>query len=294
MRTHSRWPRAAGFSVLLAVIVSGTLAVVLAHADPPAAPSPAPAEFRQVELTADDGVTLYADLYWNRRDHEGPLILLFHQAGSNARGEYGSIIPRLLENGYNVLALDQRSGDGYFGGTNRTVAALPEGVEYGYCDAYADLVAALDHAKSLRKKDGIFVWGSSYSAGLVFRLAAEHPEGLSGVLAFSPAAGHAMGECSPERFQDRVKVPVLALRPEAEMQREGVRAQMEEFEKLGFSTYVARHGVHGSSMLVSERTGVSTEEVWKRVLAFLGNPGGSDVLPSDGKAVSKTESPSPK
>lgn len=248
-----------------ALVLGGAIAAPVAQAEA----GPALPQGRQVKFETPDAVTLYADLYWQKEDHSGPMILLFHQAGASARGEYGSILPRLLDHGFSVLALDQRSGDGRFSGENRTVQGLPKDADYGYCDAYPDLEAALEYAKSVHSKGSLFAWGSSYSAGLVIRLAAEHPEGLAGILAFSPAAGGAMGKCSPEHFQKRVKVPVLALRPASEMKHEGTRKQFEAFRKLGFETHISPHGVHGSSMLVEERTGASTESTWKTVFAFL-------------------------
>jgi pimeloyl-ACP methyl ester carboxylesterase len=224
---------------------------------------------QEVSFSAADGVTVYADAHWLKDDHRGPLILLFHQAGASARGEYGPIIPRLLERGFSVLAVDQRSGGDRFGGINRTVQNLPEQRKYSYCEAYPDLEAALAWARKQDEQGPIIAWGSSYSAGLVFRLAAEHPEELSGVLAFSPAAGPAMGDCSPEHFASRVKNPVLVLRPFTEMERAASVEQLDDFKVLGFDTYVAAHGVHGSSMLVSSRVDGSVEENWNVVEGFL-------------------------
>jgi len=40
-------------------------------------------------------------------------------------------VPRLVENGYSALVVDQRNGGDRFGGVNRTLAGL-EGDEPGY------------------------------------------------------------------------------------------------------------------------------------------------------------------
>ena len=64
----------------------------------------------QVSFEAADGVRVFGDIYRSADGELAPVILLFHQAGSDARGEYTHIAIRLMENGYNVLAIDQRSG----------------------------------------------------------------------------------------------------------------------------------------------------------------------------------------
>ena len=91
-----------------------------------------PAESKTVEIVAADGIIVYVDTYVG--DPSAPTILLFHQAGSNARAEYAGLIPRLMDEGFNVLAPDQRRGGDRLGGENRTVAGLGE-AEYSYCDA---------------------------------------------------------------------------------------------------------------------------------------------------------------
>jgi pimeloyl-ACP methyl ester carboxylesterase len=231
----------------------------------------------EVTFQAADGVNLYADLYATG-DRSAPVVLLFHQAGSNARAEYGPIVPRLIERGYNILAVDQRSGGTRLGGVNRTASAF-EGASPSYCDAYPDLEAALAFVNEAGFDGPRIVWGSSYSAALVIRLAAEHPEEVNAVLAFSPASGDPMGECQPGPFLENLETPILALRPAPEMENPRVRSQLEQFQELGHATYVAENGVHGSSMLNPERVEGSVEKTWTAVEAFLAQVEG--VAPSD-------------
>ncbi len=222
----------------------------------------------EVNIKARDGVTIYADVYLSTRGKAAPLILLFHQAGGDARGEYASHIPRLLDEGYNVIAADQRSGGNRFESTNRTVLAL-ERKQYSYCDAYQDLEAALRYAAENGFTGKRFAWGSSYSAALVLKLGAEHPKELNGILSFSPASGEAMGECKPEPFAPNLHLPTLIMRPRSEMQRENSKEQFVLFQKHGFQTYVAENGVHGSSMLNPHRVDGNVEKHWKVVLDFI-------------------------
>jgi pimeloyl-ACP methyl ester carboxylesterase len=196
------------------------------------------------------------------------VILLFHQAGANARAEYGAIIPTLLEAGYAVLAIDQRNGGSRLGGTNRTVDGLEE-KSYGYCEAYPDLVGALEFVDEQEYIGKRFVWGSSYSAALVIKLGAEYGDQISAVLAFSPASGDRLADCLPSEYSEDLKVPALMLRPASEMERESVQEQLEMFKQQGHQTYGAKNGVHGSSMLNEERVGADVGDNWAVVLTFL-------------------------
>ncbi len=223
-----------------------------------------PPKSREVTFNSKDGIKLYADIYDSKKGKSAPLIMLFHQGGGDVRGEYATIIPKLLKQGYNVMATDVRQGGKRFG-TNRTMANIKQ--EYGYCDAYSDLEAALDQAKSQGFTGKKIAWGSSFTAALVFRLAKERGNDLAGILGFSPASGGPMKDCKPSLFASGVKIPALGIRPRREM-RTGV-IQFAEFKKHGIQTYVAENGVHGSSMLVESRVKGDTKDHWKVVLEFI-------------------------
>src|SRR6516164_1591408 len=135
-----------------------------------------------ISFAASDRVQVFAD-YYSAGSKAKPLILLFHQAGSN-RGEYATIAPMLVTLGFNALAIDQRSGGDAWGRTNETVKRL--GRSTGYDEALPDLEAALQWAKSSGQIGPIIVWGSSYSAALVFSLAANHQREIKAILVFSP------------------------------------------------------------------------------------------------------------
>lgn len=220
-----------------------------------------------LEFQAADGVSVYGTWYRSSADTRLGVIIAFHQAGGSGVGEYGPIVPRLNEAGFDVLAVDQRSGGDRFGVENRTVSA--RGEETGYCAVEPDLVGALGFVRSLAPDDRLIIWGSSYSAALVLRLAASNPEGVVGALAFSPASGGPMSDCRAEDVSDQIRIPVLALRPRREMNLESSVQQFALFQDQGHRTFVAEPGVHGSSMLVEDRVGGSVEETWRAVLDFL-------------------------
>jgi len=223
----------------------------------------------EITFEAADGVKIYGEIYQNEgATLDAPLVMLFHQGGGDSRGEYEPLVGRLLEAGYIAVAIDQRNGGERFGGVNRTMAGLGK-VTFGYCQAYPDLEATLKYVVGRGYTGKRAAWGSSYSAALVFQLAADHGAELDAILAFSPANGKALADCLPGRFSADLKLPVLALRPSREMGNESTREQLAMFEKQGHQTFVADPGVHGSSMLNAERVGESTEKTWLVVLEFL-------------------------
>ncbi|MEM7105714.1 MAG: alpha/beta hydrolase [Bacteroidota bacterium] len=225
---------------------------------------------QEISFYTPDSIKIFGDLYVT--DKQANTIILFHQGGSNARGEYNPIIPRLTEKGFNVLATDQRSGGQYFGSYNRTLANIPTnsyGDGYGYCDAYNNLESALDYIINSELSGKKIIWGSSYSASLAIKLANNRPNDVDGVLAFSPASGGPLKDCLPEQYLETITVPLIILKPPNEMESERSKTQFELAEKYNHQTYAAKNGVHGSSMLVKERVKKDVEETWNVVYAFL-------------------------
>ena len=222
----------------------------------------------EITLKTSDGVDVYGDLHTVVEGKSAPLILLFHQGAANARAEYSAMIPVLLAEGYNVLAIDQRRGGDRLGGTNRTVDEL-EASEFGYCDVYPDLEAALTYVKEQGYTGKRIAWGSSYSATLAIQLAAKNPDDIQGTLAFSPASGDPMEGCRPESYLGNLSSALLVLRPQRETEIESVQQQLKMFKEAGHRTYVAANGVHGSSMLNPERVEGSVDPQWQIVLRFI-------------------------
>lgn len=218
-----------------------------------------------ITLTAADNVTIFADEYVS--PGASTTVVLLHQAGANARSEYRDIIPQLVTHRLNVLAVDLRLGGQRFGSFNRTVAEHPD--ERSYCAALPDIEAAVRHVEASRPDDRIILWGSSYSAALVILVAAEHPKSISGVLAFSPASGEPMEGCRPEAVFEAVQSPLLIFRPARETEVPSVATQIALATAAGHQVHIAANGVHGSSMLVSDRTGSDTSAEWDRVSVFI-------------------------
>ena len=228
-----------------------------------------PTTSEEITFLSADGTTLHADLHRSGRG-SAPLLLMFHQGGSNARAEYAPILPRLLEAGFDALAVDLRRGGDTYGGTNRTVDALGHN-DTPYCEVYPDVVASLQQALEAAGGETIIAWGSSYSGTLALRLAAERPEDVAAVIAFSPASGGPLAECPANEQADRLAIPTLVVRPSGEAEIPSVQEQLRIFAEAGHLTYVADPGSHGASTLVPDRVegGADTAAAWETVLEFL-------------------------
>lgn len=227
------------------------------------------AELTPIEVLTEDGVTVFGEPYLADFPETAPLILLLHQGGSSDRGEYAPLAAWLNYAGFRAIAWGQRSGGDVHGVPNRTVAALPEGADTGYCAALSDLQAALDHVTSRGMADKVILWGSSYSGALVFRLAVNNPRTVGGVLAFSPSSGGPLAECRARDVVEELSVPALVMRLASEMERDSSREQRQILEAAGVSFEVVEHGVHGSSMLLDERTGHDMSAARARVRAWV-------------------------
>lgn len=225
-----------------------------------------------VTLTAADGVKVYGEFQAappTQPQTKTPLILAFHQADASS-AEYKPLMPRLTGAGFNVLAIDQRSGGDEFDGQNRTVAAL--GRSGNYEAALQDMEAALAWGKAKANGAPVLVWGSSYSAALVFVLAARHPADMQAVLAFSP--GEYLGNPDAVRTAAR-KVTLPAFIDQASDKDElaasrriiAALATPAGTNKINFIG--KKNSVHGSATLRADRNPAGAEENWQAVLAFL-------------------------
>jgi dienelactone hydrolase len=213
-----------------------------------------------VKLQARDGVSISALVY--EAAQPKAVILLFHQAGSS-KAEYATIAPRLVAVGYTALAIDQRSGGSLYG-PNETASRL--GKPATYEEAKPDLVAALDWA--LPRHLPIVMWGSSYSAALVFEVAAEHADQVSAVVAFSPSE-YLKTDGAVARAAAQVHVPIYITSSSATDEIQAGRELLSASPARVRIQFVPKFGVHGSSTLIEARNPKGAAENWDHVLAFL-------------------------
>jgi dienelactone hydrolase len=222
-----------------------------------------------VTLKPADGVAVFGEV-WRAPDRPGgakpPVIIAFHQAGSN-HGEYQPIAPRLVAAGFTVLAIDQRAGGDMFGTSNRTVATL--GRSTGYADALPDLEAALAWARQTAAGAPVIAIGSSYSAALVFLLAAKHPGELAAILAFSPGE-YLGGPDLVHQAARQLKIPVLVDQARSPDEIAAAKSLLDAVPAAGKIQIIPQSGgVHGAATLRPDRDPAGAEENWHGVLAFL-------------------------
>jgi len=222
-----------------------------------------------VTLKAADGVQVFGEV-WRAPDRpdgaKPPVIVAFHQAGSN-HGEYAPIAPRLVAAGFTVLAIDQRAGGELFGTRNKTVDTLGHSADFAA--ALPDLEAALAWGRQTAAGAPVIAIGSSYSAALVFLLAAKHPGELAAILSFSPGE-YLGGTDTVHQAARQLTIPVLVDSAKSADEIAAAKSLLAAVPAAGKVQIVPQAGgVHGASTLRADRDPAGAEENWRGVLAFL-------------------------
>ena len=226
------------------------------------------ADFKTVTFPSTDSLEITADLYLPH-PKTAPFIILFHRAHWS-RGEYREIAPKLTAMGFNCLAVDQRSGDEVNGVKNETAArAQALGKPTTYVDALQDMQAALDFVNKNYAKGKLIIWGSSYSAGLVFILAAQNEEAVDGVLAFAPAE-YFLRLGKPKNYVQihakRLDMPVFITSAKKEAPNwKAIFEVIPSHHKVSFIPKTA--GIHGSQALWESTP--DNAAYWTEVKKFL-------------------------
>lgn len=213
-----------------------------------------------VTFEAKDGLTITADLYVSSTSN--PYIILLHQAGYS-RGEYREIAPKLVNLGYNCLAIDQRSGEEVNYIKNETAARAKEkNLPTNYLDALQDVYAAIDYVKSVSDKP-IVLWGSSYSASLSLITAPEKLK-VCALVVFSPGEYFEPSNFIQSKIS-KISVPVLALSSKSE-NPELVKLLSVVPKQLVTIFKPSDEGKHGSKALWESNK--SNKEYWMAVTLF--------------------------
>lgn len=224
-----------------------------------------PAFAQPVTLTAKDGVKVFGT-YYGTGDKSKPVVLLFHMAGSNA-AEYAPTAPRLVALGYNALAIDQRSGGFAFGAGNQTVKEL--GRSAGFLQALPDLEAALAWVVSSGHGGKVIIVGSSYSASLVFLLAAQNPGKVAGLAAFSPGEYFGAGASVKGAAQKLQGVQVFVSSASDSGEVAEARSILEAVPGSAKTQLAPKRAPHGASSLRQDANGGGQAEVWEGFTRFL-------------------------
>lgn len=216
---------------------------------------------KRLHFKAKDGLPVTADEY--AVENPKGYIVLCHRSHFN-RGEYRQTAPELNKLGFSCLAIDQRSGMQVLGVTNETYKLAKEkGLQTGYEAAKPDIEAAVDFAYK-RNKNPIILVGSSYSASLALLIAAEQPERVCAVAAFSP--GEYLKHTQVGASLAGLKIPAFVTSSKKEIpSTEAVISQVNPVFVTHFKP--KGEGEHGSRVLW--KTSLHNHEYWQAFTAFL-------------------------
>jgi dienelactone hydrolase len=208
-----------------------------------------------------DGITVTADHYVSST--QNPYIILLHQAGYS-RGEYRETAPKLINFGFNCLAVDLRSGNEVNFVVNQTAAeAKAKGLPTNYIDALPDIKAAIDFVASRTDKP-IVLLGSSYSASLALIEANDNFK-VKAVISFSP--GEYFNQVDfVKKSTEKLFVPVLAL--SSKMEYPAMEAMLSHLPKKHLRLFKPSQGegIHGSRSLWESNP--NNQEYWMALTMF--------------------------
>lgn len=216
----------------------------------------------KVSFQSPDGLTVLADLY-QTGDKSDPLIIMYHQSASS-RGEYRDIAPGLTRMGFNCLAVDLRWGKQDFWNKvpNETAAAFgsvamidayEDSPEYRQrevwprmWDSVKDMEAAVSWVRGQGYTGKLITWGSSFSAMLQFKQAAENDE-IDGLISYSPGEYNESDTTMLSRWLVEIDQPTLLVAGQDSSEYRMVAPIHDTLS--GSRLFHALKGRHGSSIL---------------------------------------------
>ena len=232
-----------------------------------------------VSLNSADGLKINAD-YYPANIKNATLLILLHQSGSS-RGEYTTIASRLQVLGYNCLAVDLRWGrkdpwnhvdneTSRYSGAYEVIENYQNTSEYRktkvwplMLESYQDMEAALKWSNTNHPESKIVVWGSSFSAMLQFKLGAEHPEEIDGMVSYSPGEYHETDTLMLSRWTPKINHPIFIGSGKSNEELTMTQAVFNQLSSPLNVHYQSTKGTHGSSILIDD------EENWQPLLTFL-------------------------
>lgn len=217
----------------------------------------------KISFPSIDGLPIFANLYHN--NDKFPVILLCHQARYN-KAEYGEIAIELYKKGFNLIAIDQRSGGTLFEKENETfVEATKLGKPTNYLDAEQDIEAAINFAYNKYNKK-IILWGSSYSSTLAMYFANSNDK-IKAVIAFSPGDYFAEQKGALKEKLVRFSKPMFATSSSEEASELTNMLSEIEWNKNQTQFIPGGKGKHGSKALWKDN--LDNKEYWTALNVFL-------------------------
>lgn len=217
----------------------------------------------QTEFPSLDGLIISSNIY--EINTSAPIIVLCHQAMYN-KFEYEGIAQKLNKDGFNCIAIDQRSGGPIANQANETtLRAYEKKKGINFFDSEQDIIATIDYVKE--KYEGpLILWGSSYSSTLALYIGSTN-EKVDAVIAFSPGDywEDERGPLSEIMFGFSKPLFITSAKRESEsiieiLSKVKLGENQIHFEPTG-------SGYHGSMALWEGQIG--GEEYWGAVTNFL-------------------------
>lgn len=236
-------------------------------------------EFEQITFASADGLEVTADLY-STGDKSNPVILMFHQSASS-RGEYRQIAPVLRKLGFNCLAVDLRWGKQDFWdkvsnetaaryGSDKVVDQYEDTDEFRRDEVWPrmwssvlDMEASLNWMEKAGYTGETIVWGSSFSAMLQFKLAAEHSDQVDGLISFSPGEYNDTDTTMLNDWVTQVRIPSLVIAGSDTSEYIMTKEVVNSLANQRSRHHWVEQGRHGSSILLA------SEENWQPIRQFL-------------------------
>lgn len=218
---------------------------------------------KKVNITAKDNLLITGDLY--HFSNKVPVILMCHQAGFN-KFEYNEIAKKVFEQGFNCLAIDQRSGGSIGDSINETFQRAKKARKpTNFLDAEQDIEAAISYLNTKYKKK-VILWGSSYSATLALYQGLENNL-VEAVIAFSPGNYFASERGDLQAMLGDFHKPLFAASSKEEAP--ALKKMISGIPPNIFSVQFIPKGVgqHGSKALWASDSG--NTEYWEALNAFL-------------------------
>ena len=223
--------------------------------------------YKRIQFRSLDSLLIDANYYYS--SDSAPNILLCHQARWN-KYEYDSIAVVLQHNGYNCLAIDQRSGgtmdvDGIHPINATHQRAMAAGLPTEYLDAEQDIVAAIDYFYK-QAKHPIIIWGSSYSSTLALYNGLNNNK-VFAVVSFSPGNyfSSQKGSLIPLITTSAQPFFITSSKKEAEGIKNLIQKTKQNNQQIQFIP--KGDGYHGSRALWASKEG--HEEYWAAIFSFL-------------------------
>lgn len=201
----------------------------------------------KIEIKAADGLTITANLY-ESEPIESPVFILCHQAGFS-RGEYIETAEYFFKQGFNCIALDQRSGGEVNGIVNEThKSAVAAGKPTNYTDAAQDIEAAIVYADKEFPEAKKVLLGSSYSSSLALIMGVKYADVLTAVISFSPGEYFELENKSIAAWAKDLQLPIFITSAKAEIDNwAAIFEAIPSANKIGFKP--TGNGIHGSRNL---------------------------------------------